>query len=132
MPQEMSAEEAKSAIEELGCTADAPALSEALVLRCVTASARQDSLGYAPTSENWKPTYDIAAGLVLVWRLKASKAAGKFDFGSDRQTFKRSQVVEHCRQQADFWESQMEAVVGRITTYEDISMDEEAFWREIN
>ena len=45
----------------------------------------------------WTPTYDIHAAAVAGCLLKASKAAGRFDFTTDGQTFNRSQIIAHWR-----------------------------------
>lgn len=44
----------------------------------------------------WAPTFDLDAAAARGWRLKAGKAAGRFDFAEDGQQFTRSQIMAHC------------------------------------
>lgn len=46
----------------------------------------------------WQPTWDLNAGAAEGWRLKAGKVAGRYDFGTDGQMFKRGQMLAHCNQ----------------------------------
>jgi hypothetical protein len=48
----------------------------------------------------WSPTWDLHAAAAEGWELKASKAAGRFDFTTDGQTFRRGQIISHCQQMA--------------------------------
>lgn len=49
----------------------------------------------------WAPTWDLNAAAAAGWRMKAGKAAGRFDFGEDGQQFSRSQVMAHCQAMAE-------------------------------
>lgn len=49
----------------------------------------------------WVPTWDLAAAAVEGWELKAGKAAGRYMFQTDGQTFSRQQVISNCHAQAD-------------------------------
>lgn len=44
----------------------------------------------------WTNTYDLNAAASKAWRLKAGKAASRFDFTTDGQSFHRKQVREAC------------------------------------
>jgi len=57
----------------------------------------------------WKPTWDLNAAAAKGWELKAGKAAGRFDFGTDGQTFQRSQVVAHCNRMAGIYRRKVTA-----------------------
>lgn len=48
----------------------------------------------------WTPTWDLNTAAAEGWELKAGKAAARFDFGTDGQTFQRSQVIAHCHRMA--------------------------------
>lgn len=49
----------------------------------------------------WAPSWDLAAAAVEGWELKAAKAAGRYMFQTDGQTFSRQQVIANCHAQAD-------------------------------
>lgn len=53
----------------------------------------------------WAPTYDLDAAAARGWRMKAGKAAGRFDFAEDGQQFTRSQIVAHCHAMAEAFET---------------------------
>ena len=44
----------------------------------------------------WTPTFDLNAAAAAGWALKAGKAAGRFSFTTDGQTFQRGQVISAC------------------------------------
>jgi len=115
--------EARAQIVEMGEAEEYPALTARQVEFCLQAARRRDINGYEPTESTWTPTYDIAAGVALAWRLKAGKAAAKFDFSTDNQKLSRSQVHKHCLEMAAMWEAQQSATSGQMTTYEDISVN---------
>lgn len=48
----------------------------------------------------WAETYDLRAAAYQGWRLKASKASGRFDFVTDGQDFKRSMTYAQCMEMA--------------------------------
>lgn len=50
---------------------------------------------------SWDPTYDLNAAAAEGWRWKAAKVAGEFDFGTDQQTFSRSDKHAACLAMAD-------------------------------
>ena len=53
----------------------------------------------------WAPTFDLDAAAARGWRMKAGKAAGRFDFSEDGQQFSRSQVISHCTAMAATFET---------------------------
>lgn len=110
-------------IIDLAETNEYPTLTESQVQYCLTQAARRDSEGYEPTSADWTPTYDIAAGVALAWKLKAGKAAAKYDFSTDNQKLSRSQIHKHCLEMAAMWQEQMQSQSGGMTTYEDVSVN---------
>lgn len=50
---------------------------------------------------SWAPTYDLNAAAAEGWRWKAAKVVGEFDFGTDGQTFSRSQKQAGCLAMAE-------------------------------
>ena len=48
----------------------------------------------------WAPTWDLNYAAELGWEMKAGRAAGRFDFTTDGQTFRRGQVITNCQQMA--------------------------------
>lgn len=65
-----------------------------------------DADGYEPTDDEWTATYSVQGlyrAAAEAWTIKAGKCAGKFDFTTDGQTFRRSQMVDHCEAQAAMW-----------------------------
>lgn len=48
----------------------------------------------------WAPTWDLNYAAELAWEQKAAKAAGRFDFTTDGQTFRRAQVLANCERMA--------------------------------
>lgn len=58
-----------------------------------------DADGNLPDAADWTPTYSVVGvyrAAAEAWTIKAGAAAGRFDFTTDGQTFRRSQVVDHC------------------------------------
>lgn len=100
-----------------------PVLTARQIEYCLMAAKRQDADGYLPTDTDWTPTFDTAAGIAMAWRLKAGKAASKYDFSSDNQKLSRSQIHKQCLEMAAMWEEQMDVQSGQIVTYEDINVN---------
>jgi hypothetical protein len=129
--EEMTTAAATTLIQELADTDTYPALSEALVTRCVTVAKAQDSVGLEPTDDEWTETFDIAAGVALAWQLKAAKAVPKVDMeAGGNQKFKLSQVHDHCLAQVEYWRSQMAPSTARLKTYEHLDVEEDE-WPQV-
>jgi hypothetical protein len=56
------------------------------------ASASWERSSAAP----WVPTWDLAAGAVYGWRIKAGRAASGYQFSDGGASFARNQILEHC------------------------------------
>lgn len=96
MQQQISAADARAAVES-GCRwNDDPALTADDITRIVDGARRVDSEGRSVTDDAWTETYDVDAALMEAWRLKAGVAAGRFDVNVDDANLHRSQVVKHC------------------------------------
>lgn len=48
----------------------------------------------------WAPTFNLDAAAAAGWRRKAGKVAPRFDFTTDGQQFRRSQLFAHCMEMA--------------------------------
>lgn len=48
----------------------------------------------------WTPTWDLNSAAALGWEAKAALAAGRYDFTTDGQTFRRGQIIAHCQTMA--------------------------------
>lgn len=62
-----------------------------------------DASGVLPTEPGWTPTYStvgVWAAVREAWLLKAGRASDRFDFTTDAQNFRRSQVIDHCETMA--------------------------------
>ena len=91
-----------AALNRLGdlCPIDEePTLSEAQLERCLALGAVEDADGLLPGEDDYTPTYSDR-GVYLAareaWILKKARAASRFDFTTDGQSFRRSQVADHC------------------------------------
>jgi hypothetical protein len=82
---------------------DDPALSSTQQTQLLALAVTVDADGVAPSEAGWTPTYSrvgcwraIAEG----WQIKAGLAAPRFDFTTDGQSFRRSQIMDHCEAMA--------------------------------
>lgn len=57
-----------------------------------------DDIVWEDAGTEWAGVYDLNAAAAEAWRLKAAKVAGRYDFQTDGQTFRRSQMLANCRQ----------------------------------
>jgi hypothetical protein len=67
------------------------------------------SVTWLDAGAEWKPTWDLNAAAARGWELKAGKAAGRFDFGTDGQTFQRSQIIAQCNRMAGIYRRKITA-----------------------
>ncbi len=65
-----------------------------------SASVTDGSVVWLDAGSGWAPTWDLDYAAELGWQMKAGRAAGRFDFTTDGQTFRRGQVITHCQQMA--------------------------------
>jgi hypothetical protein len=52
----------------------------------------------------WRPTWNVNAGLAFGWRLKANRAAALYDATDGDQNLRRAQVAAQCEQRAQRYE----------------------------
>lgn len=50
-------------------------------------------------------SYDLNAAAAEVWRIKANHASASFDFDTDNTSVKKSQIYEHYRERAEYFEA---------------------------
>lgn len=115
----MTPETAQARIEVMTAWDSEPTLSSTEVSMLLELAQRADVDGFAPSHDDWTPTYDLNAAAAEGWRWKAAKVAGKFDVSTDGQAVSRSQMVAHCQQMADQYRRkivQQIPVYGTLTT----------------
>ena len=92
-----------------------PPLSWDIVDDCISAAVTADADGVLPSESGWVPTYSrrgIWLAIVRGWEAKASAAADRFDFTTDGQSFRRSQVIDHCEARAATYRRRLSQSVG--------------------
>ena len=80
-----------------------PVLTVPQVEEMLRAAAAPDEDGYAPADDEWTPTYSaigVWRAVTRGWEMKAAALIGDYDFTTDGQTFRRSQMRDHCEEQA--------------------------------
>jgi hypothetical protein len=85
-------------------TADDPALTEDEIALLLAMAAVVDEEDLEPAEEGYTPTYSVLGCLRAAregWVAKRGKIVGRFDFTTDGQTFRRSQVLDHVDGQID-------------------------------
>jgi hypothetical protein len=103
----MTADDALTEITQLTCAAQYPLLTSDDLASLVCKAQRVDGYGYPPGDPNWTPTFNIPYAVVAGWELKASKAAGDFDYSDGQMKFNRSQVTKACQDQADRYKKKL-------------------------
>ena len=96
----MTAEQALDRLRRMVAYDVAPTLDEAAMDDMVTMRQLADVDGYAPSEDDWTPTYDLNRGAAEGWRWKAAATAARFDFEADGGSFKRDQILQHCLEMA--------------------------------
>lgn len=51
----------------------------------------------------WHPTYDLNTAAAECWAVKAGRAAAKFSFTTDGQSFQRQQIAARCLEMAAYY-----------------------------
>lgn len=98
----MNAAEAQARIEFYCPAGDDPTLSSADMAVLLTLAAAVDADGYAPSDAEWTATYSVRGCLYAAregWIKKKGKVVGRFDFTTDDQQFRRSQIADHIDEQ---------------------------------
>lgn len=102
----MDAPEALAYIAARVAPDDDPALSATEVAGLLELAAVRDSDRHAPSDDDWAPTYSprgCYAAIAEGWAIKRGKTVGRFDFTTDGQMFRRSQVRDHIDHEHRRW-----------------------------
>ncbi|HEY8544678.1 MAG TPA: hypothetical protein VIL36_06510 [Acidimicrobiales bacterium] len=62
-----------------------------------------DAAGREPCDPDWEPTYSVAGchyAIAEGWNIKYAKAAERYSFTTDSQTFTVNQLLDHCAHMA--------------------------------
>ena len=63
-------------------------------------------------------SYDLQAAAADIWRRKAAHyAPTSFNFSTDNHSISRSQVYDHCKEMADFFENQSSNAMSTISMF---------------
>lgn len=91
---------------------DDPTLDPDTVVSLLDHARTLDVNDRRPDDEAWTPTYSrtgcyraIAEG----WAMKRDKIAGRYDFTTDGQMFRRSQMVDHCENARKRWQAKVQS-----------------------
>lgn len=73
-----------------------PAVTEPEVIAALQQFPKVDRDGLTPEDGDWTQTWDIYAAVAEVWRIKAGKVAGDFNFSADNGRYDKGEVLAHC------------------------------------
>jgi|SRR5690606_5691652 len=102
----MNAAEALTFITDRLCPDDDPQLSLEVVESLLPLAACVDEDGRTPDDPDWTPTYSTVGcyrAIAEGYGIKHAKAANRFDFTTDGQTFRRSQILDHLEFQRSLY-----------------------------
>lgn len=124
MIEAMATATARAQIVDLANTSAYPALSETQLDRCVARAARTDAAGLLPSAAGWTPTYDVAAGVALAWRIKAGLVAALPNVKAGPQAFDFGAIVKGMLAQAEIWdmETDVAGMKATLRVYEDLNV----------
>jgi len=88
-------------------------LTDAEIDELLAASSVADSEENAPESEEWSPTYDIAAAAAGGWMIKAARAANTTETDPDSLNV-TSRIFENCIRMAGIYSRKRSAAVKTI------------------
>ena len=99
--------QAQARIERLTDYNTDPTLGTADISDLLEVAARPDESGYVRSdgTATWTATWDLNAAAAEGWRRKAGKAATRYNFSEDGQSFTRAQIYAHCLSQAEHYAS---------------------------
>lgn len=85
---------------------DDPALDANDVASLLALAAVPDADCLAPSDDDWAPTYHVVGcyrAIAEGWAIKRGKAVGRYDFTTDGQQFRRSQVRDQIDHEHRRW-----------------------------
>lgn len=91
---------------------DDPALDAHEVADLLPLAATVDTDDLTPDDANWTPTYSVTGcyrAITEGWLIKTGKAVGRFDFTTDGQMFRRSQIIDQLEHQRRFYARKVQA-----------------------
>lgn len=91
----MNKADAVARVTLLGAAASRPALTQDEVEAIVGRHAMADGNHYEPGHTSWVETYDVNAATAEVFRIKAGRVAGDFNFSADDASFSKGDVLAH-------------------------------------
>jgi hypothetical protein len=106
-------ETAKDKLKKLTAAADDPVLTDAEIDELLAASSVADSEENSPESEDWSPTYGIAAAAAEGWMIKAARAANTTETDPDSLNV-TSRIFENCIRMAGIYSRKRSAGVKTI------------------
>ena len=106
-------ETAKDRLKKLTASADEPALTDAEIDELLASSSVADGEGTSPESDDWSPTYDIAAAAAEGWMIKAARAASTTETDPDSLNV-TSRIFENCVRMARIYSRKRSASVKTI------------------
>lgn len=98
---------------------DDPALSPDEVVDLLKLAAVTDSDDNAPIDDDWTPTYSVRGCYVAIaegWATKRGKTVGRFDFTTDGQMFRRSQVRDQISHEETKWRAKVQSCPSTLGT----------------
>lgn len=91
---------------------DDPILDPDTVVSLLEHARAVDTNDRPPSDANWIPTYSRTGcyrALAEGWAMKRDKVAGRFDFLTDGQNFRRSQMWDHCEAARQRWQARVQS-----------------------
>lgn len=91
---------------------DDPTLDPDTVLSLLEHARVVDADLNQPSDESWTPTYSATGcyrAIAEGWAMKRDKIAGRYDFTTDGQMFRRSQMVDHCENARKRWQAKVQS-----------------------
>jgi len=88
-----------------------PALTEDELEDLLEAAGLTDGEGFAPSHEDWTPTYDINKAAAEAWLIKAARAASLVEVDPPESGIVTSKVFDNCRQMARIYSSRRASTI---------------------
>jgi hypothetical protein len=97
----MTEAEALAELRSMTAADEDPALTEDELLALLKGSRVQDADGYGPADTDYTTTWNLSHAAGRGWRIKAGKAANRYDLSTDGQSLSRSAVIRNCMKMAN-------------------------------
>jgi len=79
----------------------------------------KDSENRDPTDADWEPTYSVRGcyhAIAEGWNIKYAKAAERYSFATDGQTFTVNQLLDHCAHMARRYRAKLQSSPSTLET----------------